>query len=135
MSKKKHVFVVAAIIIHAGKVLCTQRASSSKEYISNKWEFPGGKVEPGETEAQALQREILEELGIVIQVEREFIQIEHEYPDFMITMQTFICNWTEGEIALCEHIAYKFLAPDEMQTLDWAEADIPVVDHLMEMVL
>jgi 8-oxo-dGTP diphosphatase len=135
MSEKKHVFVVAAVIMHGGKVLCTQRASSSKEYISKKWEFPGGKVEEGETEAQAIQREILEELGIQIQAEREFTQVEHEYPDFKITMKTFICDWVDGDISLREHIAYKFLDPEEMQTLDWAEADIPIVGLLTEMAL
>ena len=127
---KKSVYVVAAIIVRDGKYLCTQRGLNSKPYISQKWEFPGGKVEAGESNREAIVREIQEELGISVSVRNEFATVQHEYPDFIITMEAFLCTWNAGEISLTEHIAYKFLEADELGRLDWAAADIPLVQKL-----
>jgi 8-oxo-dGTP diphosphatase len=128
---KKSVFVVAAIIIRDGRYLCTQRGLNSKTYISHKWEFPGGKVEAAETNREAIVREIQEELGIEISIRTEYATVQHEYPDFTITMEAFLCTWNAGEISLTEHAAYKFLKAEELEQLDWAAADIPLVQQLV----
>ena len=83
----KKIEVVTAIIINDGKILCVQRGPAKVEYISKKWEFPGGKVEAGETQQQAIIREIKEELGIKIEIEKEFISVDHTYPDFQLLMR------------------------------------------------
>lgn len=88
----KNYKVVAAIIINNEKILCVQRDVSKFEYISKKYEFPGGKVEPGETEVEALEREIYEELEMKISVQRDYMTVEHVYPDFEITMHSYICH-------------------------------------------
>ena len=82
----KHYLVVAAIIRHGDKILCMQRNTSKYQYLSYKFEFPGGKVEAGESNETALLREIKEELDLEIIVENEFLTVEHEYPDFRLTM-------------------------------------------------
>lgn len=87
-------------------------------------------MEAGESNRQAIVREIQEELGISISVRNEYATVQHEYPDFTITMEAFLCTWNSGEIALTEHIAYKFLDADELSQLDWAAADIPFVQKL-----
>ncbi len=127
----KHVDVVAAIIFHDDKVLCVQRGESKFEYISRKYEFPGGKIEPGETNIDAIKREISEELKMEIEVQNDFMTVEHQYPDFRITMQCFKCSCAISRIVLTEHINYKWLSPSSLWSLDWAGADIPVVQRLI----
>jgi 8-oxo-dGTP diphosphatase len=128
----KHYIVVAAIIKHGGKVLCMQRNTSKHSYLSYKYEFPGGKVEPSETNEEALLREISEELDLEIVVEKEFITVEHEYPDFKLTMYSYLCQSPTAVFELKEHIAFQWLRIDELKSLDWAAADIPIVDKLIE---
>jgi 8-oxo-dGTP diphosphatase len=128
--KMKHYTVVAAIIKHKGKILCVQRNTSKYEYISNKWEFPGGKVEVGETREDAIIREIREELNITITVESEFITVDHVYPDFSLLMHSFICIAEDPYIFLFEHIDFKWLNIAELNLLDWAAADLPIVEKL-----
>ena len=123
---------VAASIYWNGKVLCVQRAEHEKEYISLKWEFPGGKVEVGESREEALVREIREELSVDIEVSEFLMTVEHTYPDFHLTMHVFKCVLDNGEITLNEHVAHKWLSIDELDQLDWAAADIPVVKSLMQ---
>lgn len=121
---KKTVRVVAAAIIRGGKILAAQRPPSGKEYKSLKWEFPGGKIEPGETETEAIQREIKEELGCKVEVEALLPEIEHEYPDFIIQMTLCVCRIADGSEPEClEHNALRFVAPEELPSLDWAAAD------------
>lgn len=127
----KHIEVVAAIIIDDNKTLCVQRGPNKLEYISKKYEFPGGKMEPGETKEQALKREILEELKIEIQVQEEFLTVTHEYPDFILTMHSFICNCKDPKLTLTEHIDFKWLKNEELSILDWAAADVPIMRKLM----
>ena len=127
----KHYTVVAAIIKHKGKILCVQRNTSKYEYISNKWEFPGGKVEVGETREDAIIREIREELNITITVESEFITVDHVYPDFSLLMHSFICEVDSKKLTLHEHIDKKWLKIHELNELDWAAADIPIVNRLI----
>jgi 8-oxo-dGTP diphosphatase len=122
--------VVAAVIFREGKVLCVQRPQNSKEYISLKWEFPGGKVEQGENRIQALKREIREELQIEIQKIGFITTVDHTYPDFHLVMHTYTCEISLGEPVLTEHVDLKWLSVDELDQFDWAAADIPVVKYL-----
>jgi len=127
----KHYTVVAAIIKNNDKILCMQRGISKFDYISNKYEFPGGKVENNETEENAIKREIREELCIDITVHKKYISIEHTYPDFKITMHCYTCCTNDISLTLTEHIDYKWLKKNELKELDWAEADIPVIEKLI----
>ncbi|MEK9998128.1 MAG: (deoxy)nucleoside triphosphate pyrophosphohydrolase [Cryomorphaceae bacterium] len=128
----KTIQVVAAVLFWEGKVLCVQRTEHEKEYVSLKWEFPGGKVEVGESREDALVREIREELSVDIEVSEFLMTVEHTYPDFHLTMHVFKCILDQGEITLNEHVALKWLSIDELDQLDWAAADIPVVEFLMQ---
>jgi len=123
--------VVAAVIFHDCKALCVQRPEHEREYISLKWEFPGGKVEVGESREEALVREIREELSVDIEVLEFFMTVEHAYPDFHLTMHVFKCVLDQGEITLNEHVYAKWLSVEELDQLDWAAADVPVVKSLM----
>ena len=125
----KHITVVAAVIEKQGKFLCVQRGLFALDYISYKWEFPGGKIEHGETEKEALRREIKEELEMEIVVEKKVGTITHRYPDFHLTMHAFHCT-SKQEPTLTEHIAYRWLNFNELENLDWAEADVPFVKLL-----
>lgn len=122
--------VVAAVIFREGKVLCVQRPQNSKEYISSKWEFPGGKVEQGEDRIQALKREILEELQLEIRNVELVATVEHTYPDFHLVMHAYACEISSGEPVLTEHVDLKWLPVEVLDQLDWAVADIPIVKHL-----
>ncbi len=126
----KHIEVVAAIIIHEDKILCVQRNQSKFDYISFKYEFPGGKLEDGESQESALIREINEELSMTICVNEKFLTVNHDYPDFKITMHSFICTCENPALKLNEHISYEWLNKNQLNKLDWAEADIPIVKKL-----
>ena len=126
----KKIEVVAGIIYCKNQILCVQRPKNKLHYISEKFEFPGGKIEEGETQKEALKREILEELNISTKIKSLFMTVVHEYPDFELTMHTFICEVETKEITLVEHIDHKWLTAKELKTLDWAAADIPIVNKL-----
>lgn len=127
----KKVEVVAAIIKFGEEILCVQRAQNKLSYISEKYEFPGGKIEKGETLKEALSRELAEELNISAEIQSLFLTVVHEYPDFELTMHSFICNVDSKEITLNEHIDSKWLTINNLEGLDWAAADIPIVDKLI----
>ena len=127
----KKVEVVAAIIISQNKILCVQRGISKLEYISKKFEFPGGKIEDGEKKEDTIRREILEELKMEIEPVEEFLTVTHQYPDFELTMHSFICNCKSTDLTLTEHIDYKWLQKGELECLDWAAADIPIMKKLI----
>lgn len=131
-NQKKKIEVVAAIIKHEDKILCVQRGENKFDYISKKYEFPGGKIELGETKEQTIIREIKEELLMNIQTETEFLTVEHEYPDFILTMHSFICSCNNNKVHLTEHIDYKWLSLSELEGLDWAGADVPIVEKLIQ---
>jgi 8-oxo-dGTP diphosphatase len=128
----KRVEVVAAIIQHEGKILCVQRGPAKFDYIHHKFEFPGGKIELGETNEQALRRELDEELHIEVTSLQYFMSVEYAYPDFHITMHAFTCEVHSRDIVLTEHIDAKWLALDELEQLDWAAADVPIVNKLIK---
>lgn len=126
----KHYDVVAAIIIHHERILCVQRGESKYSYVSKKYEFPGGKIEAGESEMSALIREISEELDMEITIRKKFLTVEHSYPDFELTMHSYICDVTTTELTLTEHLDAKWLPSQSLESLDWAAADIPIVNKL-----
>jgi 8-oxo-dGTP diphosphatase len=127
----KEVHVTAAVIVNDGKILCVQRGENKLSYISKKWEFPGGKVEVGEALEDTIKREIAEELHLQISVREFLIQVNHEYPDFKLKMDTFICEIIDGELKLTEHIDFKWLNKEELSAFDWAAADVPIVEKLL----
>jgi 8-oxo-dGTP diphosphatase len=128
----KHYNISAAIIIVDKQILCLQRGESKYEYISQKYEFPGGKIEEGEKPENAVIREIQEELNLDIHDLLYFSTVDHVYPDFKITMHAFLCKVKDfKKINLSEHLAYQLLDPTELLNLDWAAADIPFVDKLI----
>lgn len=128
----KQLKVAAAIIINNGKILCVQRGPNKFDYISEKFEFPGGKIEAGELPSDTVVREIHEELKMNIAVEQDFLTVNHEYPDFKIQMHSFICSTPTRELELSEHISFKWLDVSELGDLDWAAADVPIVDKLIK---
>lgn len=126
---KKEIHVVGAIIKSDNKILCAQRGpGKSLAYL---WEFPGGKIEAGETEKEALEREIREELLCKIDVKDKVTTTRYEYDFGFVNLTTFECDLLEGEPSLTEHVAVKWLSVEELMTLDWAPADIPAIDILM----
>jgi 8-oxo-dGTP diphosphatase len=127
----KQIEVVAGIIFYEDKILCVQRAINKLPYISEKFEFPGGKIEKGETQKEALQRELLEELNISVNIKSFYFTVVHEYPDFELTMHSYICEIDTKDITLNEHISLQWLNLNELQNLDWAAADIPIVNKLV----
>jgi 8-oxo-dGTP diphosphatase len=127
----KKIEVVAGIIFFRNQILCVQRPKNKLHYISEKFEFPGGKIEKGETKTEALQRELFEELNISTNVKSLFLTVVHEYPDFELTMHSFICEVETKELTLHEHIAQEWLTIRELKKLDWAAADIPIVNKLV----
>jgi 8-oxo-dGTP diphosphatase len=131
----KHLNVVAAIIIYNKQILCMQRGKARQEYVSYKYEFPGGKIENGETRPEALMRELREEMNISVKVSDEdyFLTVHHIYPDFEITLHSFLCPVESQEFVRREHVDHKWMYPEELSSLEWAEADLPIVEKIMEM--
>lgn len=118
---------MAAIIVHEGKILATQRGYGEWK---GGWEFPGGKVEPGETPEIALKREIKEELDLAIEVGDLFDVVEYDYPEFHLSMQCFLCKIEAGGLVLKEHLAAKWLTKDLLSSLEWLPADEGVIRKL-----
>ena len=129
--EKKKIEVVAAIIYFKDEILCVQRPVSKLSYISEKFEFPGGKIEKGESKIDALKREIIEELNITLNIKSFFMTVLHEYPDFELTMHSYVCEVDSKEIVLNEHLSLEWLNIKDLKKLDWAAADIPIVDKLI----
>jgi 8-oxo-dGTP diphosphatase len=127
----KKVEVVAGVIFCADEVLCVQRPQNKLHYISEKFEFPGGKIEEGETKEEALHRELSEELNLLIKIKSFFLTVVHPYPDFELTMHSFICEVDSKDVTLNEHIDQKWLKINALNQLDWAAADVPIVDKLV----
>ena len=130
-AKMKRIEVAAGVIFCEDKVLCVQRPKNKLHYISEKFEFPGGKIEEGETREEALKRELFEELNISSRIRSHFLTVEHKYPDFELTMHSFKCEVESQELILNEHIDQKWLKINDLTALDWAAADIPIVDKLV----
>ena len=130
---KKEINVVGAIIIKDGKILCAQRGNTKA--LASLWEFPGGKIEEGETPREALERELVEELRIEVAVAKtDFEQTSYEYDFGQVNLTTFLCTLTKGTPQLTEHTAIQWLKPSELASLEWAPADIPAVEKLMKQM-
>lgn len=129
----KHYTVTAAILSNENQILCMQRNKGKFDYISYKYEFPGGKVEEGETFEAGLSRELTEEMGVDVSISPNnfYMTVEHEYPDFKITMHSYLIEVRNREFVMKEHLDAKWLDANELKTLDWAEADKPIVEALM----
>ncbi len=127
---KKQIEVVAAVLMNGGQFLAVQRGESQLSYVSKKWEFPGGKVEAGETLVAAITRELEEELRIIIAEPQFLLTVEHSYPDFDITMHCFVVDVPTRELELTEHLDFRWLNKDQLWDLDWAAADVPAVEML-----
>ena len=125
----KTIHVVAAIIKDGNKIFATQRGYGE---FKGGWEFPGGKVEPDESNEQALIREIKEELDTTIQVDSYFDTVEYDYPTFHLSMDCYICNIVSGKLSLLEHLQSKWLAKDELYSVNWLQADLGLIEKLKE---
>ena len=123
MSERKHHNVVAAVIEVNGRVLCMQRGVTRYPYTSHLWEFPGGKIERGETPEQALHRELLEEMALDVRVHELLATVTHDYPDFTITLAAYRCTAATTAFAMREHAASRWLPWAELPTLPWCAAD------------
>ena len=123
----KTIEVVAAIIHNQGKILATQRGYGE---FKDGWEFPGGKMQPGETAEEAIIREIEEELRVRIAPEKLLITVGCDYPNFHLTMHCFFSTIVEGTIELVEHEAMKWLADNELDSVAWLPADLEVVEAI-----
>lgn len=124
---KKQINVVGAVIVRDGEVLCAQRGPGALEGM---WEFPGGKIEAGETPREALEREIQEELECVVSVGDQVEVTAHEYDFGVVTLTTFYCELIDGTPQLTEHASVVWLAPEKLHELEWAPADIPAVEKI-----
>ena len=127
----KEIKTVAGVIRNEkGEILCTLRGQGKYDYVSFKWEFPGGKIEEGETLEQTLIRELHEELEIDVNINKFFYQVEHDYPDFHLSMAVFDCQLISKEMKMNVHKGIKWLQPQDIMSLDWAAADIPVAEQI-----
>ena len=123
----KHIEVVAAIIVRDGRIFATQRGYGEwKDW----WEFPGGKIEPGESPEDALKREIREELTTEIEVDELLTTVEYDYPKFHLTMHCYLCTIISGDLSLLEHEDARWLAIDELDCVKWLPADKDVIEKL-----
>lgn len=127
----KNIEVVAAIIEYDGKILCMERDKGKYNYVSFKWEFPGGKIEVGESKEDALKRELKEEMEMDIDIVSHFLDVHHEYPDFVINMYSFKCITQRKDFKMKVHHDFKWLEKNKLDELDWAEADKPIVKKIM----
>jgi 8-oxo-dGTP diphosphatase len=125
--------VTCAIIIFGNKILAAQRSEKMK--LPLKWEFPGGKVEENENNEECIVREIKEEINVEIEIVKKLANSIYDYGAFKINLIPFIANYISGEIKLLEHKDYRLLDKSQLMNLDWAEADLPIVEELMKMKL
>jgi 8-oxo-dGTP diphosphatase len=123
----KRIEVVAGIIKDGDKIFATQRGYGE---FKDGWEFPGGKMEPGETPQEALARELKEELAVDVNVGEFLCTVDYDYPTFHLTMHCFYCSVIGGELTLLEHEASKWLKMTELHSVNWLPADVDVVAAL-----
>lgn len=132
MTGRKLITVTAGIIYYQDKILIAQRRKDKS--LGGLWEFPGGKIEAGETCPQTLAREIQEEFDIKINVENYLMEHTFAYPDFDLKMYVYQAAWDgDGEIKICDHEQYAFVSIDEMANYTFAGADVPVIEFLKQL--
>lgn len=129
METRKKIEVVAAVILQDGKLFATQRGYGEwKDW----WEFPGGKIESGETPEEALKREIREELATEIEVKELFTTIDYDYPKFHLTMHCYLCTILNGQPSLLEHEDARWLEMNEVNSVRWLPADKDVIEKFFQ---
>ncbi len=128
----KTINVVAAVIRKGDKILATQRGYGE---FKDGWEFPGGKIEPGEKPEEALKREIKEELKAAISVGEDLGIVEYDYPNFHLNMRCFMCSLVSEDVTLLEHEAMKWLTAETIDTVNWLPADKPMTEKIKEILL
>jgi len=126
----KHFEVSAGILIYRGKILCMQRGKGKYLYTDFSYEFPGGKIEQGESKEEALVREIQEELNISLDNYEYYDQVNYTYPDFSVTIYFFLSYLKSPDFTRKEHINHLWLFPDKLNTLLWAAADATIINKL-----
>ena len=130
MPTAPHLTVVCALIERGGRVLAAQRPLGKSQALL--WEFPGGKIEPGEAPEEALRREIREELQVDVVVSERLPDSFHDYGKFAITLVPFVASLSDGvEPHAAEHAALRWCTPAELRSLDWAPADVPIVERYL----
>lgn len=128
----KHLHVTCAIIEKDGLILAAKRSGLMN--MPYKWEFPGGKIKKGETKEACLKREILEEMNLTVSIIKSLSPSTHQYPDIMVTLYPFICKIESGSLSLSEHSDVIWLTPDALPDLEWADADIPIVQSVVHLL-
>ncbi len=128
----KRIEVAAAVIIEDRRVFAAQRGPEGP--LGNKWEFPGGKLETGESAERAVVRELNEELQTHVRVVRPLMVVQHQYPTFFITLHALLCEREEGTLILGEHQQSRWLNQDQLESMDWAAADLPIVNLVRELL-
>lgn len=123
----KSINVVAAIIKRGDRILATQRGYGE---FKDWWEFPGGKIEPGESPQDALVREIHEELDAAVRVERHIVDVAWDYPDFHLDMSCWLCSLVDEHVTLVEHEDARWLSASELDTVQWLPADVEVIEAI-----
>ena len=129
MENKRRIEVVAAVIHDGGRILATQRGYGE---FKDKWEFPGGKMEAGESREVALRREIREELDTEIAVGKLLCTVEYDYPAFHLTMHCYLCSVVSGTLELKEHESARWLSADGLESVDWLPADLQILPLIKE---
>lgn len=129
MSVRKRIEVVGAVIVRDGMILAARRGPQSR--LPGLWEFPGGKVEPGETPREALEREIYEELECTVGIGAELTTTTHAYDFGEVSLTTFWCELRSGTPRLTEHSEVRWMRPAELDSIEWAPADIPAVREIV----
>lgn len=127
--QSRKIQVVGAVFIENGAVFAAMRGASKYAYIANKYEFPGGKIEDGESPQEALKRELREEMDLDAMIGRHYMTAEHTYPDFDIVLQIYLCEM-KSDFNLREHVSFRWLSAEELQPEMWAPADAPIVEQL-----
>ena len=123
----KTIEVVAAVIKVGEKIFATQRGYGE---FKDMWEFPGGKVEAGESREDALRREIREELDTEISIDSFLCTVDYDYPAFHLTMHCFLCSVVSGDLVLKEHESARWLGPGQIRSVDWLPADLQILQRL-----
>ena len=129
MENKRRIEVVAAVIHDGGRILATQRGYGE---FKDKWEFPGGKMEAGESREEALRREIREELDTEINIGKLLSTVEYDYPAFHLTMHCYLCSVVSGTLVLKEHESARWLSADGLESVDWLPADLQILPLIKE---
>jgi 8-oxo-dGTP diphosphatase len=124
--------IAIALVWKDGRLLIARRPTGV--HLAGLWEFPGGKIEPGEGREECRKRELVEEMGVQIEVGRPLTPATHDYAAFTVTLYPYVCSIASGEITLHEHSAISWLPAARMHELDWADADIPIIAEYQQSV-